>query len=67
MLIVKCLRGFFQMFEYKHSVSMKSRRRSLHLSSFSKGFVTAGPAFSCKDSFLSLWKSIFDFGSPGRL
>ena len=43
MLIVKCLREFSQMFENKTSVSMKLRRRFLHLSSFSdlNSFMTA--------------------------
>ena len=44
-LIVKSIREFYQMFENKHSVSMKSWRGFLHLSSFSHSniFMRAGP------------------------
>ena len=44
MITVKCLRECCQKYENKHSVSLKSRWRFLHLSSFSdsNSFMTAG-------------------------
>ena len=49
MLIVKCLRKFSQMLKNKNSVSMKSRRRFLHLRSFSdsNSFMTVGADIRC--------------------
>ena len=43
------------MFENKHSVSMKSRRRFLHLSSFSdsNSFMTVGPDLRCLKATLN--------------
>ena len=65
-LIVKCFRYFSQIFENKHSVSMKLWRRVLYLSSFSdsNSFMTAAQDIivlvnGCKKK---AWHSVFYLG-----
>ena len=59
MIIVKCLRECCKKFENKHSVSLKSWGRFLHLSSFSdsNSCMTAGPGFYAAKNHLK-WTMI---------